>query len=75
MVQIDIINLDQNFGSLVSGCSFSTNLNSVSWKKFPSVMESLMHKETSGLITWTSKLNSGFLSFLPRRWVLEIGYL
>lgn len=75
LVQIDIINLDLKLQESDVRLFILNTFKQYTLEKFPSVMESLMQMGASGLIARTSKLNSGYMSFLPRRWVLEIGYL
>lgn len=64
MVQTDFLNLDQDFRG--SKAYLSVFKHSIIWY--------IMIPGAQGNIL-TSKLNSEFISFLPKRWVLEIGFL
>ena len=70
-VQIDFVNPDQTLESNAKRFVVSIFKHNMIWKKKDlGVIKPSVQRHTI-----TSELNSGHMSFLPRRWVLEIGYL
>ena len=72
LVQIDSVSLGQDFGEADGQWFTPKKLQYSRIQKKKSWCNAIPAAQGSVI---TSKLDSGYASFLPRRWVLEIGYL